>query len=183
MKKHSFVFSLLALGACTGAFAQSGSEEWARVKSSEPIYGQAAAIQRPQCTTQLVQRTGEPAPAYQPQTNVGGAIVGTIIGGVLGHQVGGGSGKAWATAAGAGIGAVTGERLIGGSGSAPAAPLYGQSHTVPVENCVMVTEMQPAPIVGYRVVLDMHGRDFVYQSPVAPRGEHVKVRVQITPEF
>ena len=47
----------------------------------------------------------------------------------------------------------------------------------------MVTEMQPAPIVGYRVVLDMHGRDFVYQSPVAPRGEHVKVRVQITPEF
>lgn len=172
----------LGLMMASSAFAQANSEEWARVRSSEPIYGQAAAIQRPSCTTQLVQRTVTQAPPYQQQgTNIGGAIVGTILGGVLGNQVGGGSGKAWATAAGAGAGALAGERLIGGN--APSAPLYGQTQTVPVENCVTVTEMQPAPIVGYRVVLDHHGKDFVYQSPVAPRGEYVKIRVQVTPEF
>lgn len=184
MKKQTILLAMLGLGTMGQAFAQSNGEEWARVKSSEPIYGQAAAVQRPQCTTQMVQRTVTPAPEYQQQgPNVGGAIIGTLLGGVLGHQVGGGSGKAWATAAGAGIGAVTGERLIGGSGSAPAAPLYGQTQTVPVENCITVTEMQPAPIVGYRIVLDHNGRDFVYQSPKAPRGEYVKIRVQITPEF
>ena len=186
MKNQSIVLAVLSLGFVGQAFAQPReNEEWARVKSSEPIYGQAIAIQRPQCTTQLIQRNVSPAPVYQQQqsTNYGGAIVGTILGGVLGSQVGGGSGKAWATAAGAGIGAVAGERMSGGSANAPAAPVYGQTQTVPVENCVTITEMQPAPIVGYRVVLDHHGKDFVYQTPVAPRGEYVKVRVQITPEF
>ena len=187
MKKSSILLAIVGFGLVGHVAAQTrDNEEWARVKSSEPIYGQSAAIQRPQCTTQLVQRTVTPAPVYQQQqgTNYGGAIVGTILGGVLGSQVGGGSGKAWATAAGAGIGALAGERMIGGNTNAPApAPMYGQTQTVPVENCVTVTEMQPAPIVGYRVVLDHHGKDFVYQSPVAPRGEYVKVRVQLTPEF
>lgn len=186
MKKHTILFAMLSAAMAGQAFAQqSNTEEWARVKSSEPIYGQAAAIQRPSCTTQMVQRTVTPAPAYQQQqgTNYGGAIIGTILGGVLGSQVGGGSGKAWATAAGAGVGAIAGERMIGGSNNAPAAPLYGQTQTVPVENCVTITEMQPAPIVGYRVVLDHHGKDFVYQTSAAPRNEYVKVRVQITPEF
>lgn len=184
MKTNSIMLAILGLGLIGHASAQSrDNEEWARVKSSEPIYGQAAAIQRPQCTTQLVQRTVTQAPPQQQGTNIGGAIVGTILGGVLGNQIGGGSGKVWATAAGAGVGAIAGERMIGGSANAPAAPMYGQTQTVPVENCVTVTEMQPAPIVGYRVVLDHHGKDFVYQTPVAPRGEYVKVRVQVTPEF
>lgn len=40
--------------------------------------------------------------------NVGGAIAGALIGGILGHQVGGGSGKDLATAGGAVAGAVIG---------------------------------------------------------------------------
>ena len=186
MKKNCILLTVLSLGAMVNAVAQSReNQEWARVKSSEPIYGQSVAIQRPKCTTQLVQRTVTPSQQYSQQqnTNIGGAIVGTILGGVLGSQIGGGSGRAWATAAGAGVGAIAGERMIGGNGNIPVAPLYGQTETVPVENCVNVTEMQPAPIVGYRVVLDHQGRDFVYQTPVAPRGEYVKIRVQITPEF
>ena len=190
MKKHTILFAMLSAAMASQAFAQqSNVEEWARVKSSEPIYGQAVAVQRPSCTTQMVQRNVPPAPVYQQQqdTNYGGAIIGSILGGVLGNQVGGGRGKTLATAAGVGIGALAGERMIGGNGNnnnnAPQAPLYGQTQMVPVENCVTITEMQPAPIVGYRVVLDHHGKDFVYQTSVAPRNEYVKVRVQITPEF
>ena len=191
MKKPIIIFAMLSAATIGQALAQqSNVEEWARVKSSEPIYGQAAAIQRPSCTTQMVQRNVQPAPVYQQQdTNYGGAIIGSIVGGVIGNQIGGGRGKALATAAGVGIGALTGERMIGGNGNnnnnnnASQAPLYGQTQMVPVENCVTITEMQPAPIVGYRVVLDHHGKDFVYQTSAAPRNKYVKVRVQITPEF
>lgn len=179
MKKVT-LFSVLAL-ASASALAQQAmvSEEWARVKRTEPIYGQGAAIQRNQCRTEMVTRQVQPA-AGPRETNVGGAIVGTIIGGVLGHQVGGGRGKDVATAVGAGAGAILGERNIGAS---PNTPLYGSSETVPVERCEMVTEMQPAPLVGYRVILEYNGRDFVYQSPQAPREEYVKVRVSLTPVF
>jgi uncharacterized protein YcfJ len=52
------------------------------------------------------------------EPNIGGAIVGGLIGGILGHQVGGGSGKDIATAggavAGAAIGANTGRSGGGG---------------------------------------------------------------------
>ena len=49
--------------------------------------------------------------------NVPAAIAGAVIGGILGHQVGGGTGKDLATAGGAVGGAVVGSR-IGGGGSA-----------------------------------------------------------------
>lgn len=52
--------------------------------------------------------------------NVGGAVVGALLGGVLGHQVGGGRGKDVATAGGAIAGAVVGSNVgrdnNGGSG-------------------------------------------------------------------
>ena len=48
-------------------------------------------------------------------SNAGGAIAGALIGGILGHQVGGGSGKDLATAGGAVAGAVIGSRVGGGS--------------------------------------------------------------------
>lgn len=51
--------------------------------------------------------------------NVGSAIVGAVIGGVLGHQVGGGSGRDLATAGGAVAGAVIGANT-GRSSGAPA---------------------------------------------------------------
>lgn len=179
MKKIALLSVLATVSFSTWAQQAMVTEEWARVKRAEPIYGQAAAIQRNRCHTEMVTRQVQPA-AGPRDTNVGGAIVGSIIGGVLGHQVGGGRGKDIATVVGAGAGAVLGERNIGGSSN---TPLYGAAETVPVERCEMVTEMQPAPLVGYRVILDYNGRDFVYQSPQAPREEYVKVRVALTPVF
>lgn len=182
MKKQTLVLALLGL-ASSQSFAQMNNEEWARVKSSEPIYGQAAAIPQQHCTTQMVERTVMPAEP-QPQTNYAGAALGGIIGAIGGNQIGGGSGRALATAIGAGVGALTGERMIGvPQGGPQVSPLYGQTQMVPVQNCQVVTRMEAPPIVGYRVVLDHHGRDIVFQTPNAPRGEFVKIRVQVTPEF
>jgi uncharacterized protein YcfJ len=49
--------------------------------------------------------------AGRGEANVGGALAGALIGGVLGHQVGGGSGKDLATAGGAVAGAVIGSNV------------------------------------------------------------------------
>jgi len=54
------------------------------------------------------QRVSEPA---RNESNVGGSIAGAIIGGVLGHQVGGGNGRDIATAGGAVAGAVLGSKV------------------------------------------------------------------------
>lgn len=48
--------------------------------------------------------------------NVGGAVLGGLIGGILGHQVGGGSGRDIATAGGAVAGAVIGSKQGNNSG-------------------------------------------------------------------
>ena len=56
----------------------------------------------------------EPVAAAQPANNnynIGGAIAGALIGGVLGHQVGGGSGKQIATVGGALAGAAAGANV------------------------------------------------------------------------
>lgn len=50
------------------------------------------------------------------EPNVGGSIAGAIIGGVLGHQIGGGNGRDLATAGGAVAGAVIGSKAGQGNG-------------------------------------------------------------------
>ena len=59
------------------------------------------------------------APEQRGDVNVGAAIVGAVLGGVLGHQVGGGRGKDIATAGGAVAGAALGAN-VGQGGGQPA---------------------------------------------------------------
>jgi uncharacterized protein YcfJ len=69
------------------------------------------------------------------EPNVGGAVVAAIIGGVLGHQVGGGRGKDAATAGGAVAGA-----LIGGNSGGGGAVTYDKD----VQRCRTVASGRPA---------------------------------------
>jgi uncharacterized protein YcfJ len=59
----------------------------------------------------------QPGTEQSGDRNVGGAIAGALIGGVLGHQVGGGSGKDLATAGGAIAGGVIGSNAGRNSGT------------------------------------------------------------------
>lgn len=63
----------------------------------------------------------EQAPQDQNQVNAPAAVLGALLGGVLGHQVGGGSGKDIATAGAAIAGAVLGSKVGNNNGGAPAA--------------------------------------------------------------
>jgi outer membrane lipoprotein SlyB len=53
----------------------------------------------------------EDVPKAQDNINVGGAVAGALLGGILGHQVGGGTGKDIATVGGAVAGAALGSRV------------------------------------------------------------------------
>ena len=70
----------------------------------------------------------EQLPQQQSRTNVPAAIAGALVGGILGHQVGGGTGKDIATAGGAVAGAMLGAN-IGRDGNAP------QAQTRDVQRC------------------------------------------------
>lgn len=93
-----------------------------RRRPREPVYQapvtsvRAVVRQAEQRCWMERQQVDEPS---RNNNNVGGAIAGALIGGVLGHQIGGGSGRDLATAggavAGAAIGSNAGNNNTGGS--------------------------------------------------------------------
>jgi uncharacterized protein YcfJ len=95
--------------------------------------------------------------AYRGDRNVGGAIAGALIGGVLGHQVGGGSGKDLATVGGAVAGGVIGSNVGRDSNGG-----YGSRD---VRRCENTTSGTPA---YWEVTYNFRGRDHQMQMTSAP---------------
>ena len=95
-------------------------------------------------------------------SNVGAAIAGALIGGVLGHQVGGGSGKDLATAGGAVAGGVIGSNM-GRDGQAVGSR--------DVRRCENTTSGAPA---YWDVTYNFRGRDHQLQM-TAPPGNTIAV--------
>ncbi len=75
----------------------------------------------------------EPEQVSQPaRSNVGGAVVGALIGGILGHQVGGGSGKDLATVGGVIAGGAIGSQVgRGGNNTQQTAQSVQRCTTMP----------------------------------------------------
>ncbi len=102
------------------------------------------------------------------QPNVGGAVVGALLGGILGHQVGGGRGKDVATAGGAVAGAAIGANAGGGS----------QVRNQDVERCANVPS-QARPEY-WDVIYEFRGVEHRIQTTVPP-GSTVTVNEQGEP--
>jgi uncharacterized protein YcfJ len=174
MKRHSLL--LLAAAAAAPAFAQSSAQadpvlvELARVRSSTPVYAEVQ-VPRTECTTQTVV-TERPASAEKP--NLVGTGVGAVAGGLLGHTVGGGSGRTAATAVGAVAGALVGNEVAkrSANGHAERAPAE-------VQNCQTVKETQ-SRLVGYRVQYEYGGREFESIVRGYP-GSTLPVQVSVKP--
>jgi uncharacterized protein YcfJ len=95
--------------------------------------------------------------------NVGGAIAGALIGGVLGHQVGGGSGKDIATVGGAVAGGVIGSNM-----GRDNTTQYGSRD---VRRCENTTNATPA---YWDVTYNFRGQDHQIQM-TAPPGTTIAV--------
>lgn len=100
--------------------------------------------------------------------NVPGAIAGALIGGILGHQVGGGRGKDVATAGGAVAGAAVGAN-IGRDG--------GEVHTQDVQRCADTPQQTPT---YWDVTYNFREREHHVQLTAAP-GRTITVNDQGEP--
>ncbi len=134
------------------------AQETARVVSSVPMY-QQVAVPRQVCTTQQVA-------VEQPKSGAG-ALMGAIAGGAIGNQIGGGSGRAAATAAG-----VIGGALLGNNIEGPAGTRM-QDQTTCATQTVYENRLQ-----GYNVTYEYAGRQYQVQMPQDPGPT---LRVQVTP--
>jgi len=171
MKKRliTILCSLALAFASGGAVAgRGGDHHWdeARVLKVEPIY-ETVRVNHPEryCRNEQVIVPGR-------QYHSGAPIVaGAILGGVAGHQFGGGSGKAALTAAGALLGAAVADDLT--DHHVVHAPRYGWQ-----ERCEVVNRYEERQeLTGYRVKYKYNGETHWTRTEQYP-GDWIRVRVE-----
>ncbi len=187
--KRIVLTSLLAT-ALFGAQAQTFNDN-ARVRSAEPQY-ENVNVPRNECTSHWVPENGgrvnTPRQTSQDR-QYGGAIVGGLAGGVLGHQVGGGSGKDVATALGVVLGAMAGDQIQNRDTRSQydngqySNSQYGnggyETAQREVQRCRTVYDAQTR-VTGYRVSYDYRGQNYTTFMRTNP-GNSLPVRVSVEP--
>ena len=169
------------LGVSSGVFAQGHGRhsgaiyDYARVLSSQPVI-HYVTVRRPvqecwQDTRYYTERRRAPGEG-------GATLLGAIVGGVIGHQFGGGSGKHAATAAGSIIGASIGNDVA----HRRAGPNYGRTQVSrPVRRCeTRYRDHREQRIDGYDVIYRYRGQKYSTRMPYDP-GQKMKIRVDIRP--
>ena len=154
MKKSIAALALISTGTLAAA------QEVGRVISSVQVI-QQVSVPRQVCTQEQV--------AVQQNKSGAGAVMGAIAGGVLGNQIGGGSGKAAATALGIFGGAILGNNIEG----APAP------QTQTVQNCTYQNVFENR-VTGYNVTYEFNGKQYNVQLPSDP-GPTIKLNVTPAP--
>ncbi len=155
-------------------YRNSGAQyDYAKVISAQPIVNYVT-VKTP------VQECWEEMQYYSVDPNAGrrggSTLLGAIIGGVVGHQIGSGRGKDAATVAGSLIGAA-----IGNDSARKRHGSAVEQHGRPVERCeTRYRSHQEERIDGYRVTYRYNGQKYVTEMPYDP-GTRLKVRVDIRP--
>jgi uncharacterized protein YcfJ len=145
---------------------------YARVLDVEPIVRIVQVSEpRESCWTERVRQAGY-GRGYRSHTP---AVLGGIIGGVLGHQFGSGRGNDVMTVAGALLGASVG-RDEAYRRQARAYPVYANERVCEMTETVREEER----LEGYRVRYLLDGREFVTRTETDP-GPRIRVRVQVDP--
>lgn len=162
----SLVFAGTSMTATAG---HDRYQDRARVINVTPqIESVNAPVQ--QCRTEYVQeRYYEGA-----RRSNGGAVLGTIAGGLIGSRFGGGNGRLVTTAVGAGLGAVIGDR----HDNRYRAPRE-RVETRPVDRCVTVDRWEQVT-TGYVVDYRYNGRRYTTVTPDHP-GRFIPVNVSVRP--
>lgn len=148
--KSTTLLGVAAVAAVLGAPVAQAQEQ-GRVLSSTPIL-QQVSVPRQVCGNEMVYNNDN--------TSGAGAVIGAIAGGILGNQVGGGTGRAAATAVGVIGGAVVGNQ-IESQGRRP-----GYQNT---QRCRTEYYYENRP-VGYNVVYEYGGRQYTTQTSYEPGG-------------
>ena len=168
---------LLAMGASSLAFSYDGGYhrghdgyyDYAKVERVKPIY-RTVRVDRPrqECWQQDVVHRDPRARSATP------LVVGGILGGAVGHQIGNGRGRDIATVAGALLGASIGNDMR--------QQQYGGREWVSSEHVCrnVVDYTEERQVVGYEVSYHYHGRQYVTEMDHDP-GPLVRVEVDVAP--
>ena len=166
------------------AYATESYMDRARVISAAPVV-ERIPVSREQCWNEKV-RSYEERRVTRSDTGAAigpGTVLGAIVGGVAGHQVGSGRGNDAATAAGAVIGGMVGNQVDRQQGNVGPGATTTQVERVPVERnvekCRTVQEVREAR-VGYDVRYVYNGREFHTRMDRDP-GRFLQVAVNVEP--
>ena len=164
-----------AHGNGNSRYARDDNRMWtyAKVVRAEPIYREVRVSEprevcREEPVTERVVQRGRADP--------GAVLLGAMVGGVIGHQFGGGHGKDVATAAGA---------VIGANHAANATYREGRvtERTVYETQCETVRDVRYIREVdGYDVTYKYQGRLYQTRSASDP-GSRIRVRVDVAPYY
>ena len=167
---QALLLSLVFTGASmTASAGHDRYEDRARVISVTP---QVEHINTPvqECRTEYVRES-----YYEnARPSNGGAIIGTIAGGLVGSRFGGGNGRLITTAVGAGLGAVIGDRH---DNRYSARREHVEER--PVERCVTVDRWESVT-TGYLVDYKYNGRHYTTVTQERP-GKFIPVNVSVRP--
>ena len=182
MNRKALLLALATLSAVAAPALANNFGDRARVVSVQQVH-ERIPVKREECWNDRV-RSYENRTVTRSDTGAAigpGTVLGAIIGGVAGHQVGSGRGNDVATAAGAVVGGIVGNQVDRQNG--PGAVTETQRVPVErnVERCRVVEEVREA-VVGYDVRYEYAGRQFTTRMPQDP-GRFVRVRVEIQPDM
>jgi len=167
-KVQRFVVSSIALMLVTNAvYAQTDVDQdgrstenvtfaFAEVLSADPVYLVVPGAQREECYEDRAE-----------SDSTGGTLLGAVVGGALGNQVGGGDGRTAATIAGAVLGGAVGNNY--------SARDKGQTRCRIIDG-----EPERREVVGYDVQYRYQGEIFVSRLDYDP-GSRLRVRISVTP--
>jgi len=168
---QALLVSLVFTGASmTAAAGGDRYEDRARVTRVTP---QIERVNSPvqECHTEYVRES-----YYEKsRPSNGGAIVGTIAGGLIGSRFGGGNGRLIATAVGAGLGGVIGDR----HDNRYSQRGHQRVETRPVERCETFDRWDSVT-TGYLVDYKYNGRHYSTVTQDRP-GRYIPVKVSVRP--
>ncbi|MGB5541815.1 MAG: glycine zipper 2TM domain-containing protein [Gammaproteobacteria bacterium] len=183
LRKTLIGLAAMALVLPSVTLARHSEQQYAKVVTVEPLY-RTVSVEVPhrECWTETVY---EQTPGYrnEPQrhSSVMPTLAGGIIGGVIGHQFGGGNGKKAMTVLGTLIGAGVANDHSQRRNQAYYRPRYASVRAVPVERCETSYETQRhTELEAYLVTYRYAGRDYQTRMLEHP-GDRIRIQVEVTP--
>ncbi len=161
--KISFVTGALAgavlvtAGSAIAGYHLYETAHTAKVLSATPLT-RTVKIPRQECHDEAVTRTKP----VKDQNRLLGTGIGAVVGGLLGHEIGGGSGKTLATLAGAGAGGYAGNQI-------QQKTQQGDTYTTTERRCSTVYDIKEEP-AGFDVVYQYQGHEHHLHTDKDPGG-------------
>ncbi len=153
-------------------------EGHARVLSAEPIVREIkVAVPRQECWQEKVV-TYEKKETGKESWKLGSTMLGALIGGAIGHQIGGGRGQDAATVAGAAIGGKVGHDVYKDDHKPETI-----EHVNYKQRCKTVNDYRTETKTdGYAVTYEYQGKIYDTEMEQAPQGEFMPVEINIAPQ-